>query len=341
MISPLTFKTLSLLAAGEFRSGQDLAATLGVSRGAIWYALRGANEFGIEIHKVRGRGYRLAQPLSLLDLTEVLRELGAHASSFALEILDSTESTNTLLMQRAAGGAAGGSVIAAEWQTHGRGRRGRVWHSTLGGALTFSLLWRFQQGAGFLAGLSLAVGLAIARSLAALGVHDAGLKWPNDVMWRGRKLAGILIEMQGDMLGPSAAVIGIGLNCRVPDVLHSRIDQPVVDLEEAGGAAPDRNRVLAVLLVELERTLLAFARDGFAPLREEWQRCHVYQREAVNIALPDGSKVSGTAEGVAEDGALLIATQTGQQRFHSGEVSVRANNEQRATNHEPRTTNHE
>lgn len=327
VISPLTFKTLNLLAAGEFRSGQDLAATLGVSRGAIWYALRGANEFGIEIHKVRGRGYRLAQPLSLLDLAEVLRELGAHASRFTLELLDSTESTNTLMMQRAAGGAAGGSVIATEWQTHGRGRRGRNWHSTLGGALTFSLLWRFQQGVGFLAGLSLAIGLALARSLALLGVHDAGLKWPNDVMWRGGKLAGILIEMQGDMLGPSAAVIGIGLNCRVPDVLRTRIDQPVVDLEEAGGGAPNRNRILAVLLVELERTLLAFARDGFAPLREEWERRHVYQGKAVNVALPDGSKVSGTAEGVAEDGTLLIATKTGQRRFHSGDVSVRANTE--------------
>ena len=326
-MNALSFQALKLLADGEFRSGEAMARALGVSRASVWNALHALDGAGLDVFRVRGRGYRLAQPLSLLDLTEVLRELGAHAPRFALEILDSTESTNTLMMQRAAGGAAGGSVIATEWQTHGRGRRGRIWYSTLGGALTFSLLWRFQQGVGFLAGLSLAVGLAIARSLAALGVHDAGLKWPNDVIWRGRKLAGILIEMQGDMLGPSAAVIGIGLNCRVPDVLRTRIDQPVVDLEEAGGAPPDRNRVLAVLLVELERTLLAFARDGFAPLREEWERRHVYQRKTVNIALPDGSKVSGTAEGVAEDGTLLITTNTGQRRFHSGDVSVRADHE--------------
>jgi BirA family biotin operon repressor/biotin-[acetyl-CoA-carboxylase] ligase len=322
-VKALTFKTLSLLADGEFRSGQDLAVTLGVTRGAIWYALRGLDELGIDIHRVRGRGYRLAQPLSLLDRGEVTRGLGAHAPRFALEVLDSTESTNTLLMQRAADGAAGGSVIAAEWQTHGRGRRGRPWHALPGVALTFSLLWRFQQGAGFLAGLSLAVGVAVARMLAALGVHDAGLKWPNDVLWRGGKLAGILIEMQGDMLGPSAAVIGIGLNCRLPEALRSRIDQPAVDLEEACGAAPDRNRVLALLLIELDRVLREFARDGFAPLRDEWQRCHVYQRKSVKISLPDGSEVIGKAEGVAEDGALLIATPTGQRRFHSGDVSAR------------------
>jgi BirA family biotin operon repressor/biotin-[acetyl-CoA-carboxylase] ligase len=164
----------------------------------------------------------------------------------------------------------------------------------------------------------------VARALAALGVHDAGLKWPNDVLWRGRKLAGILIEMQGDMLGPSAAVIGIGLNCRLPAVLRDRIDQPAVDLESACGAAPDRNRVFAMLLIELARVLDAFARDGFAPLRDEWQRHHVYQSQPVQLALPDGAIVSGTVEGVAEDGALLLATQTGPRRFHSGDVRLRA-----------------
>ena len=318
----LTFKTLRLLAAGEFRSGQDLAQTLGVSRGAIWYALRGVDELGIAIHKVRGRGYRLAQPLSLLDSGGILRELGTHASRFALEVLDSAESTNSLLMARAAG-AATGSVIAAEWQTHGRGRRGRPWHSMPGAALTFSLLWRFQQGAGFLSGLSLAAGVAVCRALATLGVDDAGLKWPNDVLWRGRKLAGILIEMQGDMLGPSASVLGIGLNYRLPAVLRERIDQPVADLAAACEGTPDRNRVLALLLIELACVLDEFGRSGFAPLRDEWQRRHVYQGKAVRIALPDGREVSGTADGVADDGTFLITTHTGQRRFHSGEVSVR------------------
>ena len=322
-VTALTFKTLSLLAAGEFRSGQDLAAALGVSRGAIWYALRGVDELGIDIHKVRGRGYRLAQPLSLLDRSAILRELGSHASRFALDVLDSTESTNSLLLARAAR-AATGSVIAAEWQTHGRGRRGRSWHSMPGAALTFSLLWRFQQGAGYLSGLSLAVGVAVSRVLAALGVGEAGLKWPNDVLWRGRKLAGVLIEMQGDMLGPSAAVIGIGLNCRLPGALRDRIDQPVADLAAACDGAPDRNRVLALLLIELARVLDEFGHSGFAPLRDEWQRRHVYHGKAVKIALPDGSEVSGTADGVADDGTFLITTNTGQRRFHSGDVSVRA-----------------
>ena len=323
-MNALTFQALRMLADGEFRSGEAMARTLGVSRASVWNALHALDACGIEIFKVRGRGYRLAEPLSLLDRGAIESALGEHASRFALEVVDSVESTNTLLMQRAAQGAANGLTITAEWQTAGRGRRGRAWHALPGATLTFSVLRRFEQGAGFLAGLSLAVGVAVLRALALCGVRDAGLKWPNDVQWGGRKLAGILIEMQGDVLGPSAAVIGIGLNCRMPAALLDRIDQPVADVATAAGTAPDRNRLLAALLIELDRLLTAFARDGFAPLRDEWQRCHVYQGKPVKLTLPDGGTVSGVAQGVADNGALLVATRTGQLRFHSGDVSLGA-----------------
>jgi len=317
-----TFAALRLLTDGEFRSGQDIARRLGVSRASVWNALHALDGAGIEIFKVRGRGYRLAEPMSLLDHAAIKRHLGARAAHFKIELLDCTDSTNTLLMQRAAAGAVSGCMIAAEWQTHGRGRRGRAWHAALGSALTFSLLWRFQQGAGFLSGLSLAVSVAVARALAAFGAADCGVKWPNDVLWRGCKLAGILIEMQGDMLGPSAAIIGIGLNCRLPDAVRAHIDQPVADLEQIIGGKVDRNRLLASLLIELDRVLEQFARDGFAPLRDEWQRRHVYQRKTVRLKLPDGGSINGTVEGVAEDGALLLATKTGRRRFHGGDISL-------------------
>ncbi len=312
-----------MLADGEFRSGESMARALGVSRGSVWNALHALDDCGIEIFRVRGRGYRLAEPLSLLAPAAIVAALGEAGPRFAVEVIDKVESTNTLLMQRAAGGAPCGTVIAAEWQTAGRGRRGRAWHALPGAALTFSLLWRFEQGAGLLAGLSLAVGIAVTRALGQYGVRGAGLKWPNDVMWRGRKLAGILIEMHGDMLGPSAAVIGIGLNCRMPATLLARIDQPAVDVATATGTLPERNRLLAAMLRELDCVLGEFARDGFAPFRAEWQSNHVYQDKAVKIVLPDGGIVNGMADGVAENGALLLATQSGQLRFHSGEVSLR------------------
>ena len=322
-MNALTFHALRMLADGEFRSGEAMARVLGVSRASVWNALTALDAVGIEIFKVRGRGYRLAQPLALLDPAAVRAALGAAAPRFALEVFDRVDSTNTELLRRAAAGAPSGTVIAAEWQTAGRGRRGRVWHALPGAALTFSLLWRFEQGAGFLAGLSLAAGVAMMRALEQHGVAGAGLKWPNDVLWRGRKLAGILIEMQGDMLGPSAAVIGIGLNCRLPPALLERIDQPAVDLTAAAGAAPERSRLLATLLLELDRAFTVFAREGFAPFREDWQRYDVYRDRPVKVALPDGSVVNGAAAGVADNGALLLATNAGQLRFHSGDVSLR------------------
>ncbi len=326
-MNSLTFSLLRLLADGEFHSGEWMARMLAVSRASVWNALQGLDQVGLTMFRIRGRGYRLAQPLTLLDAAHVVGNLGLRAHSFVVEVLESTESTNTLLVQRAAAGAASGSVIAAEWQTHGRGRRGRVWHATPGAALTFSLLWRFQQGAGFLSGLSLAVGVAVVRALHALGVDNAGLKWPNDIWWHDSKLAGILIEMHGDMLGPSAAVIGIGLNCRMPDSLRRQIDQPATDLETACGTAVDRNRVLAVLLAELECVLDAFARDGFMPLRDEWQRLHVYQGRQVRVAMAEGA-TTGVVKGVAADGALLLDTDNGEQRFFGGEVSLLKRHEQ-------------
>jgi len=323
-MKPLTYRVLKLLAAGDFRSGEILADTLGVSRGSVWHSVRELEAAGLEIYRVRGRGYRLRQPLSLLDATELTHHLGRHARRLVLELVDSVGSTNTLALARALANAPVGTVIVAEWQTAGRGRLGRSWQAGIGGALTFSVVWRFAQGAGFLSGLSLAAGIALARALKTLGVADAGLKWPNDVVWRGRKLAGILIEMQGDALGPSCAVIGIGVNVRLSEAVRRQIGRAATDLETACGRMLDRNAVLARVLIELTSVLEAFAREGFAPLRAEWQRHHAWQGRSVSVTLPDGRRESGVARGVDKDGTLIVAARAGLRRYHSGEVSLRS-----------------
>jgi BirA family biotin operon repressor/biotin-[acetyl-CoA-carboxylase] ligase len=198
---------------------------------------------------------------------------------------------------------------------------GRPWHSGLGGGITFSLLWRFEQGASALAGLSLAAGVALVRALDKLGGRDVQLKWPNDVVWCGGKLAGILIELQGDALGPSAVVFGIGLNVRLSDAVRSRIDQPVADLETACGCAIDRSAALGVVLAELAAVLDAFSRDGFAPLRTEWESHHAHQGKAIALKLPDGRTHKGVARGVGDDGALLFDQGGAIRRLHSGELT--------------------
>lgn len=322
-MKPLAYRILESLAAGEFRSGEALAHALGVSRGSVWHGVRELERAGLEIYRVRGRGYRLRQPLSLLRPAEVTRGLGGRGRRFAVEVVGTVGSTNTLALERARGNAPSGTLIAAEWQTAGRGRLGRAWHTAVAGALTFSLVWRFAQGAAFVSGLSLAVGVALVRALQKLGVPDVKLKWPNDLTWRGRKLAGILIEMQGDALGPTCAVIGIGVNIRLTQALRRHIDQAATDLESACGRVVDRNAVLAGILTELDSVLEAFERHGFAPLRAEWQRNHAWEGRQVTIHLPDGRRERGVARGVDDDGALQVAVRGSLRRYHSGEVSLR------------------
>jgi BirA family transcriptional regulator, biotin operon repressor / biotin---[acetyl-CoA-carboxylase] ligase len=322
-MKPLTAGVLARLADGGFHSGEALARSLEVSRASVWNAVRDLEATGIEVYKVHGRGYRLPYPVSLLDRAAIERGLGAAAGRFALDIRDTVDSTNTALAERAARGAPGGTVIAAEWQAAGRGRLGRAWHAGVGEALTFSLLWRSARGAAAVSGLTLAVGVALARALGSAGAGGVALKWPNDLLWRGAKLAGILAELQGDALGPTAVVIGVGINVRLSDATRARIGQAATDLESATGTAPDRNRLLAGVLIELDRMLEAFGRDGFTSLREEWQRLHAQQGKRVTLALPGGSRRSGRARGVADDGALLLETPSGTQRFHSGEITLR------------------
>lgn len=320
-MTPHTLEVLRLLQNGEFQSGEAIGKALGITRGSVSNALANIEDFGLTVHKVHGRGYRLVTPVQWLSRDGIQEQLGDQVR-FDIEVVDETGSTNTDLLERAAQGAPSGTVLVAELQTRGRGRRGRDWHSGLGGALTFSVLWRFEQGAGFLSGLSLAVGIALARVLRSHGAEDAMLKWPNDVLWRHLKLAGILIELSGDVMGPTVAVIGVGINLRLPEPVKARIDQPVVDLAKIG-IEVDRNRLFAEILAELDAVLRKFSGEGFAPLRQEWDRMHAYQDRIVRLRMPDRTEFEGKVVGVGEDGALMINTRSGTRKFYGGELSLR------------------
>lgn len=317
-----TWILLRMLADGEFHSGQDLAAQLQVSRATIFNVFADLASYGVMLQRVRGRGYRLANAWQPLDAAHIAATLGEFAPRFEVAIEPIATSSNTLLLQRAAQGAVSGSVVAVELQTAGRGRIGRTWHSGLGNTLTFSLLWRFTGGVNSLSGLSLAVGIAIVRALHHLGATQAQLKWPNDVMAEGAKVGGVLIEAQGDMLGPCAVVIGIGLNCQLPMSIAQRIDQPACALDELGVSA-SRNQVFALLLRELAVVLDAFALTGFAAMQAEWQRYHAQQDAHIKLLLPTGEKLQGVARGVSALGELCVEVAGVKRSFNSGEVRVR------------------
>lgn len=323
-MNSLSFAVLKTLGDGEFHSGAALARTIGVTRGTIWNAVRSLQGAGLDVYSVRGRGYRLAEPVAMLDRTCVLRHLGSSERRFQIEIRDVLDSTNTHLIGLAAEGAATGTVVAAELQRGGRGRLGRRWHSGVGGALTFSVLWRFETGAGALAGLSLAVGVALVRALTKLGAADVRLKWPNDLLAGGAKLGGILIEMQGDALGPSAAVIGIGINVRLSPATRAIIDQPATDLASSCPAGVDRNAVLGTVLAELAGILDVFSERGFKPLKAEWEHAHALSDEEIVLRFPTGRTQDGVARGVTENGALIVEADGSVVQVHSAEVSVRS-----------------
>jgi BirA family biotin operon repressor/biotin-[acetyl-CoA-carboxylase] ligase len=252
-------------------------------------------------------------PDTPLAVTSIATALGSLASRFDVDVLAECDSTNARLLVRAGTGAPSGSVIAAERQTVGRGRLGRQWFSAPGDSLTFSLLWRFPAGAA-LGGLSLAVGVAVAEALAAMGVDQVALKWPNDILLEGRKLGGILIE-----LAAPAVVIGVGLNLRLPAGLPAELRTVAAALNRP----TDRNELLARLLLALRATLGTFAVGGFQTLRPRWMALNAHADASVQVLSEFAPPLVGRCLGVADDGALLVKTVAGVQRVISGDVSLR------------------
>jgi len=323
-VSALAFKALRRLADGRFHSGEDMARAFGRSRASLSDALKQAPTLGIEVFSVRGKGYRLAEPIEFLDAAAIGARLRADDPRLSLEVVDEIDSTSTRLLELAAAGAPSGTCLAAEWQNSGRGRRGRAWISSVGGSLTFSLLWRFERGAGHLGGLSLACGAAVARALAECGVEHVQVKWPNDVVIAFRKLAGVLVETSGEMQGPSAAVIGVGVNYRLPERVLERIDQPVTDVAQSAAILPSRSVLLARMLASLAVAMDAFERDGFLASRDEWRSLHAYHGRPVRIVPAHETAFDALVVDVGADGTLLVATADGRTlNVSSAEISLR------------------
>ncbi len=319
-------EALRLLADGDLHSGVELATQLGVTRAAVWKLLRAAaEELSLQIETVRGQGYRLREPLELLEadaieaaLTDTIRGQLA-----GIEVLDSVASTNVRLMALAREGAPSGLVCLAERQIAGRGRAGRSWVSPFGSNLYLSILWRYPHAPAQLGGLSLACGVTAAGALAEAGVRDIGLKWPNDLHWRRRKLGGLLLEVAGESQGPSHVVAGIGVNRRLSPTQAANIDQPWVDLDEIlGDRSIGRNLLAAAMIEALVRALAGYGGQGLAPFLPGWAQFDTYRGQPVEVVAGD-YRLRGTAAGVDADGALLLDTDEGRRTLYAGEVSLR------------------
>jgi len=317
---------LRLLSDGAFHSGTDLGKKLGITRAAVCKNIRYLAQSGLEVHRVTGRGYRLEAPLALFDRTRILKHLGSAAADFRdrLHILEEVDSTNRYLSEYSAPARTiDGMTCLAEAQSRGRGRRGRAWVATPYRNLMLSMAWQFAGGPGIVSGLSLAAGVAVLRALEEYGVADARLKWPNDVLWDNRKLAGLLADVRGEAAGPTLVILGVGINGYIGGDDAGRIDQPWVDLRSIVGETPDRNRLAALVAGHLRRMFLTFAEKGFAPFREEWRKRHLYHGRRVRL-IQGEREILGTVEDVDENGGLVVRHAHGRQIFHSGEISLRS-----------------
>lgn len=310
---------LRLLADGRFHSGEAIGLTLGISRSAVWKQLQLMEaESGLVINKVRGRGYQLATPLALLSLEEIRdAPAGPHWPVFLHESVDST---NAEALRRLDAGSSAPFLIIAERQTGGRGRRGRIWVSPLAQNVYYSLVVRLDRGSRSFEGLSLLVGLAVLNAIRSAGIDGAGLKWPNDVLVGGRKVAGILLELVGDPADICHVVIGVGINVNMR--IASSIDQPWTSLLIESGHSVDRNVIISSLNKELGILLGRHASEGFEALRSEWESNHLWQGRKVVLTAGVG-KVEGTVLGIDERGALRLSVAGSEQVHSGGELSLR------------------
>ncbi len=322
----LAQRVFTSLCDGRFHSGSDLARAAGVTRSAIWKAMRQLRAMGAQVQAVTHRGYRLAAPAAPLDAAAISVLTGSHRATTFIEVAWSLESTNLSLLASPAPPAGQVQVLLAEHQSAGRGRRGRSWLAPLGGGLCISFSTSFAELPPDVSALSLATGVCVLRALRRLGLAPALLKWPNDIVTPDGKLGGILIELRAESGGPAQVVVGIGLNLRLDATTIAQLREQgaaATDLQSLGADPLARNAVAAALIGECVQGLQQFAGSGFAPFIGEWRAADALRDRAVT-ASGSGPALEGIARGIDVRGALLLETATGVLPVVAGEVSVRA-----------------
>lgn len=316
----IPIKLINLLADGEFHSRAKLSALFGISFADINKYIQTVREWGVEVITVPKTGYRLHEPLQLLDETAIRARL----SYGRLVVISVINSTNQYLIDRL-GILAPGDVCTAEYQTHGRGRRGRQWLSPFGTNIYLSIYWRFEQGQSATNGpngLSIMVGIVIAEMLQRLGFEGVRVKWPNDIYLNNSKLAGILVEMTGKVGDVIHFVIGVGINLNMPCPASEMIDQDWINLQEVG-ITIERNALVAELINTLRQTLQQFELDGFAPFVNRWQALDNFYNCPVKLIIGN-QEIRGISSGINTNGALLLLEQDGEYHAYSdGDISLR------------------
>lgn len=328
-MSELLRPLIARMADGRFHSGTELGEAFAISRAAVWKYMQRMAELGLEVHSVRGKGYRLPYPVSLLDAEAIRGSIPRTDKSVIrhLTVLDVIDSTNSHAMRQLQSGglalhAGQYAVYLAEQQTQGKGRRGRLWVSPFGRNIYMTLVRQVDTGSVSTDGISLVVGLAIIRALKDMGILALGIKWPNDVVLDGKKLAGILLEITGDITGVCQLLIGVGINTRCQPEAMQAVEQPWTDLYSLGNHDVDRNALAALVIGHVMAALSEFEGKGLTAFHEEWKLHDVMHGREVELSTASGSRI-GKAMGISDTGALILETGEGRQVVNGGEISLR------------------
>lgn len=316
---------LQQLSAEQFISGNQLGERLGISRAAVAKHIKELNQWGLDIFTVKGRGYRLAKPLQMLDEALIRSALPADKRVVPIQLFPVIDSTNRYWMERYQSLPPTGSCCLAEMQTAGRGRRGRAWQSPFAAALYLSTYWFSEQSIAEMMGLSLAVGVGIARWLRGLGIDQVTVKWPNDIYIQGAKVAGILIELAGESDGHCHLVVGVGLNLDLPAAAGAEIEQAFTDLYQhlPASVEPDRNQLAAGLINSVSQVLQDYHSQGMAPVVAVWPEFDHFLNQPVQLLM--GKHIQhGIVRGINPQGGLLVESEQGMKTYYGGEISVRA-----------------
>lgn len=333
MAKAIQEELIRYLSGGQFVSGQWLGEQLGVSRAAISNHIASLVDMGLDIYSVTGKGYKLSEPLTLLDENNIQRKLLELGQKNKVEVHNIIDSTNSYLLRRLPNQNHNLQVCLAEYQNSGRGRRGRKWISPFGSHIYMSMYWFLEQGMAAAMGLSVVSALAVSDAIKDLYQIDVQLKWPNDIYFDGVKLAGILIDLEGQALEPCHCVIGIGLNINMPQKSAEQVDQPWTDLQEVMNKSItnskdkkvdfiDRDELAAALITKLTLRLQQHQSEGLATMVNEWAKHDFYFNKPVKLITGTREK-KGICRGINSQGALLLEVEGKISPVYGGEVSLR------------------
>lgn len=308
---------ISLLADGDFHSGEQLGEKLGMSRAAINKHIQTLRDWGVDVFTVPGKGYSLPEPIQLLDEAFIHSQIDKGSVS----VLPVIDSTNQYLLDRLPNLSSGDACIA-EYQQAGRGRRGRKWFSPFGANLYLSMYWRLEQGPAAAIGLSLVIGIVMAEVLHELGADRVRVKWPNDLYLQDRKLAGILVELTGKTGDAAQIVIGAGINLAMRRVEKDVVNQGWINLQEAG-IKIDRNQLAVRLINELRQALMTFEQEGLASFLNRWEKLDNFIHRPVKLIIGE-KEIAGISRGIDEQGALLLEQDGVIKPWIGGEISLRS-----------------